>query len=166
MSPGQDSHRLRPHLFSATVGYSQSSLTRSTLFIESRSPWRKVRERRSKMKRRKKESAYSVHRTWDCFLGPSIRMELTGRVHPPPAEPVWGGSAGSVWNDRTFLCWSMGQWRSTQLSQSPGDHTAHQRSFISTTPPAHTHHDLRKASHTRTCSRTPGETNRVCVCMG
>lgn len=99
------------------------------------------------------------------FLG-TINQDGVDRTGPPPpAEPVWGGLVGSVWNDSTSLCWSMGQWRSTQLSQSPGDHTAHQRSFISTTPPAHTHHDLRKASNKLGCVPGPLERGTVCVCV-
>lgn len=65
---------------------------------------------------KEKESAYSVHRTWDCFLGPSIRMELTGRVHPlqqSQSEGVWWGRCGMTARP------SAGQWDNGGAPSSP-----------------------------------------------
>lgn len=65
---------------------------------------------------REKESAYSVHRTWDCFLGPSIRMELTGRVHPlqqSQSEGVRRGRCGMTARP------SAGQWDNGGAPSSP-----------------------------------------------
>ncbi len=162
MSGGQDSHRPCPHLFSTTVGYSQSSLTWSTLFIESRSPRRK-RGRAGARWREGKRKRLQCSQDMRLFLGTINQDGVDRRGPPPPAEPVWGGSAGLVWNDSTSLCWSMGQWRSTQLSQR-AQRTA--KLFQQhNTPSTHSPWSKKAFKHTRTCSRTPGERSRVYVCV-
>lgn len=166
MSAGQDSHRPRPHLFSATVGYSQSSLTRSTLFIESRSPWRKARERRSKMKRRKKKAltVFTGHGivSWDHQSGwswqdgstPSSRASLRGF-----------GGVGVEWQHVPLLVNGTME-EHPALPEPWRPHRTPKVFHQHNTPSPHSPWSKKGFKQTRMCSRTPGERNRVCVCMG
>ncbi len=122
---------------------------------------KKVRERRSKMKRRKKK-ALTVFTGHEIVSWTINQDGLTGGVHPLQQSQS-EGFAGSVWNDSTSLCWSKGQWRSTQLSQRP-QRTA--KLFISTTTPAHIHHDQESFQTLSDVFQDPWrEKPCVCVCV-
>lgn len=89
-------------------------------------------------------------------------MGLTGGVHPLQQSQSEGVRQG--WCGMTARP-SAGQWDNGGAPSSPREHSAQQSSFISTTPPAHIHHDLRKPSNTLGRVSGPLEREAVCMCV-